>query len=69
MCVVFLCAGDLAGQDKVSAFFATEEADQVLKCFDKIDSAGAGIAQCANRRRRNWSRAAMRHLHALTSSD
>ena len=48
MCVVFLCAGDLAGQDKVSAFFATEEADQVLKCFDKIDSAGAGTVSVAD---------------------
>ena len=41
-------AGDLAGQDKVSAFFATEEADQVVKCFDKIDSAGTGMVSVAD---------------------
>jgi hypothetical protein len=40
--------GDLTGQDKVSAFFATDEAEQVLKCFDKIDSAGGGTVSVAD---------------------
>jgi hypothetical protein len=30
--------GDLAPMEKVTAFFATEEADQVVRCFDKMDS-------------------------------
>lgn len=40
--------GDISGQDKVTAFFATDEAEAVLKCFDKIDSVGAGTVTVAD---------------------
>ena len=38
----------ISGQDKVTAFFATDEAEAVLKCFDKIDSVGAGTVTVAD---------------------
>ena len=40
--------GDLSGQDKVTAFFAVEEAEQVVQCFDKIDPDSDGKLQVAD---------------------